>query len=260
MMRLPSCSADPSRFGRKAYDGVQAETLVKASTGWIEVKSDANDPEGTIKGYGSVFGAVDSYGEATVAGCFKKSLKEWAKAKRPIPMLWNHNSQEPIGGWTEFSEDEKGLHLVGSLNLEVRRAVETYSLIKRKEIGGLSIGYFEIKADPYDWDGVQEGPRNLYELDLREVSPVTFPALREAQLDPVKAKRLRGELLTIREFQSALREKMGWSRAFAEDVATLGYKAVLLREQGPDAKPDQSIAQEVRSLRSAFTPLNLPTL
>ena len=84
-------------------------------------------------------------------------------------------------------------------------------------------------------------------------------ALKEAQLDPVKAKRLRGELLTVREFQSALREKMGWSRSFAEDVATLGYKAVLLREQGPDAVPDQAVAEEIKSLRAASR-LILPTL
>ena len=92
------------------------------------------------------------------------------------------------------------------------------------------------------------------------MSPVTFPALREAQLDPVKAKRMRGELLTTREFEAALREKFGWARAFAEDVATLGYKAVLLREQGPDAIPEKAVADEVRSLRADLAPLSLPTL
>ena len=91
------------------------------------------------------------------------------------------------------------------------------------------------------------------------MSPVTFPALKEAQLDPIKAKRMRGELLSIREYEQALREKFGWSRAFAEDVATLGYKSVLLREQGPDAVPDQAVAEEIKSLRAASR-LILPTL
>lgn len=257
-MRTSRPCIDPSRYGRKAYDGVGAETLVKASTGFLEIKADEGDPEGTIRGYGSIFGMVDSYGEETVKGCFKKSLAAWRKSKRPIKMLWNHSSLEPIGGWYEFEEDEKGLALVGRLNLEVRRAQETYALIKAREIDGLSIGYYEIKADPYDWGSTE--PRKLYELDLREVSPVTFPALKEAQLDPVKAKRMRGELLTHREFEQALREKFGWARGFAEDVATLGYKAVLLREQGPDAIPDRAIAEEVRSLRSELGPLVLPTL
>lgn len=251
-------SPDPARFGRKAYDGAVAETLVKASTGFLELKAEDGDPEGTIRGYGSIWDAVDSYGEATVKGCFKKSLAAWRKSKRPIKMLWNHSSLEPIGGWYEFEEDDKGLALVGRLNLEVRRAQETYSLIKNREIDGLSIGYYEIKADPFDWES--DEPRKLYELDLREVSPVTFPALREAQLDPVKAKRMRGELLTIREFESALREKFGWARGFAEDVATLGYRSVLLREQGPDAIAEKAVVEEVRSIRSAFAPLSLPTL
>lgn len=256
-MRTAFPCSDPTRYGRKAYDGQVAETLVKASTGFLEVKADGSDPEGTIRGYGSIFGAVDSYGEMTIPGCFKKSLAQWRKSKRPIKMLWNHSSLEPIGGWYEFEEDEKGLALVGQLNLEVARARETYSLIKRREIDGLSIGYFEVKVDPYDYDS--DEPRKLYELDLREVSPVTFPALKEAQLDPIKAKRMRGELLSIREYETALREKFGWSRAFAEDVATLGYKSVLLREQGPDAVPDQAVAEEIKSLRAASR-LILPTL
>lgn len=256
-MRTAFPCSDPTRYGRKAYDGHGAETLVKASTGFLEVKADGSDPEGTIRGYGSIFGAVDSYGEMTIPGCFKKSLAQWRKSKRPIKMLWNHSSLEPIGGWYEFEEDEKGLALVGRLNLEVARARETYSLIKAREIDGLSIGYFEVKVDPYDYDS--DEPRKLYELDLREVSPVTFPALKEAQLDPIKAKRMRGELLSIREYELALREKFGWSRAFAEDVATLGYKSVLLREQGPDAVPDQAVAEEIKSLRAASR-LILPTL
>lgn len=256
-MRTAFPCSDPTRYGRKAYDGQVADTLVKASTGFLEVKADGSDPEGTIRGYGSIFGAVDSYGEMTMPGCFKKSLAQWRKAKRPIKMLWNHSSLEPIGGWYEFEEDDKGLALVGRLNLEVARARETYSLIKAREIDGLSIGYFEVKVDPYDYDS--DEPRKLYELDLREVSPVTFPALKEAQLDPIKAKRMRGELLSIREYETALREKFGWSRAFAEDVATLGYKSVLLREQGPDAVPDQAVAEEIKSLRAASR-LILPTL
>lgn len=257
MRSFPNCP-DPARFGRKAYDGMGAETLVKASTGFLELKADEGDPEGTIRGYGSIFGVVDSYGEETVKGCFKKSLAAWRKSKRPIKMLWNHSSLEPIGGWYEFEEDDKGLALVGRLNLEVRRAQETYALIRAREIDGLSIGYYEVRADPWDWDSTE--PRKLYELDLREVSPVTFPALKEAQLDPVKAKRMRGELLTTREFESALREKFGWARAFAEDVATLGYKAVLLREQGPGAIPEKAIVDEVRTMRSDLAPLSLPTL
>lgn len=256
-MRTAFPCSDPARYGRKAYDGVVADTLVKASTGFLEVKADGSDPEGTIRGYGSIFGAVDSYGEMTVPGCFKKTLAQWRKSKRPIKMLWNHSSLEPIGGWYEFEEDDKGLALVGRLNLDVARARETYSLIKAREIDGLSIGYFEVKVDPYDYDS--DEPRKLYELDLREVSPVTFPALKEAQLDPIKAKRMRGELLSIREYEQALREKFGWSRAFAEDVATLGYKSVLLREQGPDAVPDQAVVEEIKSLRSA-SKLILPTL
>lgn len=254
----PLCSShrpalDPRLLGRKAWDGSGTDLLMKAAHGVLELKADEATP-GRISGYGSKFGLVDSYGETVVAGAFAKSLKAWKRSKRPVPMLWQHSSNQPIGVWDEFEEDDVGLKLSGMLNLETQRGKEAYSDVRMQSVGGLSIGYYEIKADPWDWDSTD--PRKLIELDLREVSVVTFPALREANIDAVKARLLRGERPTIREFESFLREKLNVSRSDAEDIASAGYKAWLQRDVAPGAKGLQGALAE---MRAAVQPLVLPS-
>lgn len=239
-----------NRYRSKA-DGSQSDLSIKASHYELSIKADG-DP-GEIQGYGSVWDKVDSYGEVVKAGAFKKSLAAWRKSKRPIPMLWQHRSDQPIGVWEDFEEDDKGLKLAGRLNLETQRGQEAWSDVKMKAVGGLSIGYYEIKADPYDFGATE--PRKLIELDLREVSAVTFPALREAQIDTVKARLVRGERLTIREFEGLLREKLQLSRSDAEEIAALGYKAWLQREVGPAATDRDGL----KGLSETLAGFSLPT-
>lgn len=222
-------------YGAKAFDGLATDDLLKkASHGELMIKAsdDPDAPPGWVEGYGSKFGLVDSYGETVMPGAFKKSIRDWKKRKRPVPMLWQHKSGEPIGGWSEFEEDETGLKLGGQVDLDTQRGREAFSAIKGQYVGGLSIGYFELKADPWSMEPTEE-PRRLFELDLREVSVVTFPALREAQIDAVKAAIARGVPLTVRQFEKFLREKLNLSRADAEMITRDGYAAWRQRDAGP---------------------------
>lgn len=249
--------SDPARFNAKRQDGL-SDLQVKASHGELSVKAVADAPEGTIEGYGSKFGLVDSYGESVQPGAFKKSLREWKKRKRPIPMLWQHRSESPIGGWHTYEEDDQGLLMVGLLNLETQRGREAWSDVKAQNVGGLSIGYYEIRSDPYSYEVSPEQPRKLFELDLRETSVVTFPALREAQIDAVKARLARGEKLSEREFERFLREKLSLSRSDAESISRVGYRAWNQREAGPGDLPDEMVL-ELRSM-AELPRLVLPSL
>lgn len=253
-------TADPARFGAKAYDAaLSSDLLVKASHVELEVKAEGED--GVIVGYGSVWDAVDSYGETVVKGAFKESLREWKKRKRPIPMLWQHRSDQPIGGWREFEEDGTGLLLTGKLNLDTQRGKEAWSDVKAQNVGGLSIGYYEIEADPYSYGRPADEPRKLKKLDLRETSVVTFPALREAQIDAVKQKLARGQRLTIREFEGFLREKLMLSHSDAKEIASLGYKAWVHRDDGDaGANIEDDAVDLVREIRSGMGPLVLAEL
>lgn len=257
MRTFRSCH-NPSRFGAKRDESL-TDLLVKASHGEIHIRAAGEDddaPEGTIYGYGSKFGLVDSYGETVLKGAFKESLREWKKRKRPIPMLWQHRSDQPIGGWHDYAEDDVGLKLTGLLNLETQRGKEAWSDVKAQNVGGLSIGYYEVEADP--WGMSDTEPRKLKKLDLRETSVVTFPALREAQIDAVKARIARGEPLTEREFEGWLREKLNLSRAAAETINRHGYRAWRQREAGQADQADE-VVDAIRSL-GELAPLKLPAL
>lgn len=182
----------------------------------FEIK--ALDDKGTFKGYGSVFGNKDSYNEIVAKGAFSRSLTEH-KAKGTMPaMLWMHNPDQPIGVYTNVAEDDKGLAVEGNLALKTQAGAEAYELMKMNALSGLSIGYRVAKSQ-FD---KPNNARVLTDLDLYEISPVTFPANDAARVSTVKALE---DIKTIREFEEFLRDAGGFSRAAAAEIARSGFKA-----------------------------------
>lgn len=132
-----------------------------------------------IEGYASLFGAKDQGGDVVERGAYAKSLGDGRRVK----MLWQHDPNEPIGIWDEIREDEKGLFVKGRLLETVTRAREAAALTKAGAIDGLSIGYRTVKSHKND-----RGARCLSEVELWEVSLVTFPMLPEARLEAHEGK------------------------------------------------------------------------
>lgn len=187
----------------------------------FEVKEVAED--GRFSGYASVFGVLDVYREVVAPGAFAKSLALIAASGDPLPALWQHRAFEPVGGYDKLEEDARGLHVAGFLlRDEVPEARKAYALMKARIVRGLSIGYYVI-ADSYN---EKDRVRTLLELDLVEVSIVTFAANPEARIDLIKSKLAHGSLPTIREFEGLLREQ-GFSKTQAEVIATRGLKHLL---------------------------------
>ena len=204
-------------------------------------KADSVADDGTFTGYGSVFGNVDSYNEVVEPGAFSKSLKDIRDSRDPLPMLWNHNPNEPIGGYTSLEEDARGLKVSGFIMIgEVARAREVHALMKRRVVKGLSIGYYTTNSSYNEKTGI----RSLIELDLREVSPVTFPANVEAEVESVKSAIAgilqRGQLPGIKQFEELLRE-VGFSKSQAAAVANGGLSKLSRSESGGE-KSDEIIA------------------
>lgn len=192
----------------------------------IDFEIKAVEKNGHFTGYGSVFGVKDSYSEVVAPGAFKKSIQARQEKGRKLPVLWQHRSGEPLGVYDVVKEDSNGLWLEGNLLVDdVARAKESQALMKAGAVTGLSIGYYVLDDS---WNE-KEGVRTLKELDLQEVSIVTFPANDEARIDTVKSKLLAGGSPTLREFEELLREK-GFSRADAEHIAVHGFKTWLARE------------------------------
>jgi HK97 family phage prohead protease len=130
-----------------------------------------------ISGYASLFGAVDQGGDIVEAGAYTKSLAALKTSGRRVKMLWQHDAREPIGIWDQVHEDEKGLWVKGRLLDSVARGREAAALIDAGAIDGLSIGYRTTKATKNT-----KGQRLLTELELWEVSLVTFPMLPSARV------------------------------------------------------------------------------
>jgi uncharacterized protein len=176
----------------------------------IEELKALDDEARTIEGYGSIFGNVDSYGDIVMPGAFAKSIK-----KRKPAMLWQHNSNQPIGVWDEIEETDKGLRLKGRI-IDTSLGDDAYKLAKAGALTGLSIGYSTVN---YETDNTKD-IRKLLEVKLYEVSLVTFPANEKATITGVKAAHD-----TERDFEHFLRDA-GYSREAAKIITARGYKAL----------------------------------
>lgn len=147
-------------------------------TKFVRLGEDVRMTDGTtIAGYASVFGVTDQGGDVVQAGAYARSLAALKAKGRGVKMLWQHDPTEPIGVWDEVREDGKGLYVKGRLLPDVARAREAAALIAAGAIDGLSIGYRTVAAEKD-----AKGRRLLSELELWEVSLVTFPMLPEARV------------------------------------------------------------------------------
>ncbi|MFV1492461.1 HK97 family phage prohead protease [Phaeobacter sp. JH18-32] len=135
-----------------------------------------------ISGYASLFGCVDAGGDMVQPGAYQASLDRLAQAGIAVKMLWQHDPAQPIGVWDEVREDARGLHVRGRILTRTQKGAEAAALIAVGALDGLSIGYRTRRATAR-----KGGGRSLCELDLWEVSLVTFPMLSTARVSPAGA-------------------------------------------------------------------------
>lgn len=186
---------------------------------------------GEFEGYGSVFGVKDSYSDIVVPGAFQKSLKKWNEKGQLPALLWQHNMSEPIGIYTEMREDDVGLYVKGRLLIDGDQlAKRAHVHMKAGSITGLSIGYI---LNDYSWNKDKQA-YELKEIDLWEVSLVTFPSNDEARIAEVKGMLERGEIPPPSKVEKALREA-GFSVSQAKGIMAKGYGAIAPREAGAEA-------------------------
>ncbi|MFG1298110.1 HK97 family phage prohead protease [Xanthobacter variabilis] len=142
---------------------------------FLETKILADDA-GTIEGLAWPFGTPDRVGDVIEPGAF-------AGARLPLPMLFGHDPNDPVGAWTEAAETPEGLRLKGNLLVEdLPRAREVHALVKAGAVRGLSIGFLISKAVPR-----RGGGRTIAALDLFECSLVTTPAHPGARVTAAKS-------------------------------------------------------------------------
>lgn len=147
------------------------ETKFRQFDGDLALKEGA-----VISGYASLFGSADKGGDVVQPGAYGRSLSELRRSGTGVKMLWQHDPSCPIGVWDEVREDARGLFVKGRLLLEVQAGREALALVKAGAVDGLSIGYRTLRSEK-----TSNGQRKLHEIELWEVSLVTFPMLGEAR-------------------------------------------------------------------------------
>ena len=148
----------------------------------------------TVAGHASLWGALDQGGDIVERGAYAASLARLKAEGGTVKMLWQHDPAQPIGLWDEVREDDRGLFVRGRILADVDKGREAAALVRAGAIDGLSIGYHTLRASK---DG--QGKRRLLELELWEVSLVTFPMLRSARLSA------KGDAALLHDLEAAAR-------------------------------------------------------
>ncbi len=143
------------------------------------INTTANAHLGFIEGYATRFGEYDLNRDRVLRGAFLKSLIP-AKPGR-VKMLYQHRVEKPIGRWVQIKEDSRGLFVRGEIFLNTDLGRNVWSLISGGALDGLSIGFRTKKARR------SKKGRDLLELDLWEISIVTFPMAPGARISNWRA-------------------------------------------------------------------------
>lgn len=141
---------------------------------YLETKIEASD-DGTVEGLAWKYAEPDRIGDMIQKGAFTGAA--W-----PLPMLFGHDQNDPVGTWDIGEDRSEGLHLKGRLLVDdVPRAREVRALVRSGAVRGISIGFRTKKAA-----NRPRGGRTISELELLEASLVTIPMHPGARVTSAK--------------------------------------------------------------------------
>ena len=181
-----------------------------------EYKEIEAEEDGSFEGYASVFNNKDLGNDVIKQGAFAKSIYD--KKPRQIKLLYQHKTDEPIGVIDSLTEDKRGLKIKGRLAMGTQKGREVYELMKMGALDSMSIGY-KLKPEDYKYSEKLK-KRTITNLDLMEVSMVTFPMNPKAKVTKVKLANMN-----TRELEEYLRDVGVMSSAVAKQTANILYKS-----------------------------------
>ena len=190
-----------------------------------EIKAVGDEDEeyekGMFEGYASVFGNTDLGNDVVELGAFKKSLRK--RGAKGVKLLYQHKTDMPIGVFDSVKEDGEGLYVKGRLALGTQAGKEAYELIKMGALDGMSIG-FKANPDKVTYDK-RSKKRLIGEVDLMEISLVTFP------MNPLaRVRSVKGQEITIREWENGMRDVFNLSRSEAKVAAKAVHEKFIQRD------------------------------
>ncbi len=158
-----------TKTGRAPYEGKALKIDIKGIS-----------ETGTFTGWGSTFGNQDHGGDTVMPGAFTK----WIQLNgNRVRILFQHDPERPIG-WATVVEMPEGLWVEGKIDLDDPKGIGKFAhhKMRTEEFAALSIGWSAYEG------GVQKskGGRELHQVELWEVSVVTFPMNPKAVITSVK--------------------------------------------------------------------------
>lgn len=121
---------------------------------------------------------LGGFREQIAPGAFEKSLKN-----SDVRCLWNHDSNHVLGrtasGTLRIKETKQGLQIENDMP-DTMCARDLGVSMERGDVNQMSFGFCTIKDNWEQMDG--ETIRTLIEVELFDVSPVTFPAYPDTQV------------------------------------------------------------------------------
>ena len=187
----------------------------------LKTRSEGDGGDLIIEGYFAVFGRETELWpgafEEIVPGAFSKTLSNDIRA------LINHDTRLVLGrnkaGTLELREDSYGLWGRIKINPNDTDAVNLYERVKRGDVDQCSFG-FNIPVGGEDVEWREDGTVKWFvrEVDLHEVSVVTFPAYEDTgvQARQKQVEEHRARLLEVRRQKIIERVKQIGTQATAD--------------------------------------------
>lgn len=194
-----------------------ASGLIEIPKGLYEEKSfsepamlvDADPAKKTWTAYAAVFGNKDLDDDIIMPGAFKKSIADnGPSGTNTILVLNQHITWQVLCKPKVLQEDSKGLYYEAEVTSGATFAEDAVKLIAAGLVEENSIGFQTVKSaiiqpDAQDWETWY---RELYELNLAEMSPVTWAANPQARMTGMKSRDKVDLALRLQKLIKALRE------------------------------------------------------
>jgi HK97 family phage major capsid protein/HK97 family phage prohead protease len=162
-----------------------------------------------------------------------------AQFKLPIPFLWQHNHDQPVGHVTKATVTAAGIEVTVELakvdepGALKDRLDEAWQSIKAKLVRGLSIGFSPIESANIDgsWG------RRFLKWEWLELSAVTVPANSDASIQ------------TIKSIDREQRAATGTTALPVVRITPAGASAPITKSAKPE-EGDMNIQEQIKSFES----------
>jgi len=202
----------------------------------LSKKSLEDSEAGHFEGYLSVFNVVDKQKDIVGPGA-------WHIARTPLPVIYRHNRDEILGEITEFKEDDVGLFVKGDLDLNVSRAREIHSLMKKKLVNYMSPGYI-TRQDTFEGNARRILVGDVYECSLTPWPANEGAAITEVKEDGLILENIGEELSKMASVLDTYSTRLGWNKntqTKEDDSVSKKSKPDPIKE----VKPEEPVKKEV---------------